>query len=166
MLKQVLTGASVLVMMLVSHLPAQAQTRASAPNPSGQVAQKPQGQPALQVRISPQELQKFANAVEQLLVIEREAQQQMIQAIQQEGFTATRFREILSAQPSTPVTDEERQKFGQALTKVAAIEQQAEPKMKKAVEDQGLELQRFNQIMAAAQQNPDLRQQVQKLIKS
>lgn len=164
MLKQVLTGASVLSLMFVCHLPAQAQSQA----PAG----KPQGQTAPQVQVSPQELQKFANAIKQLLVLEQEANKQMLQAIQQEGLSPERFNQIFmaqrnpQAQTAKPASDEENAKFKRAMTKVAAIEQQMPPKMTKAVQDQGLEVQQFEKIMAAVQGNRELRQQVQKLIKS
>lgn len=171
MLKQVLTSASVLGLMLVCHLPAQAQNKAPAANPQEQAAPKPQGQQAPETQISQQELQKFASAIKQLLAIEQEANKQMIQAIQQAGLTPDRFEEINRVQqnsqekPAKPVSQEEKQKFAQARDKVSAIGNQVQPKMTKAIQDQGLDVPRFEQIMAAVQQNPALQKQVQQLIK-
>lgn len=166
MLKHVFTGASVLALMLACNLPAQAQSQNQPP------AAKPQGQSAPQTQVSPQELQQFAKAIKQLLAIEQDANQQMLMAITQEGLSPDRFDEIYKgqqnsqAQPTNPVSQEEKQKFARAMTKVSGIEQQVQPRMKKAVQDQGLELTRFDQIMAAVQRSPDLKQQVQKLIQS
>ena len=164
MLKHVFTGASVLALILACNLPAQAQSQAPAA--------KPPGQSTPQAQVSPQELQKFANAIKQLVAIEQDANQQMLQAIKQEGLSPDRFDEIYKgqqtspAQPTTSVSQDEKQKFARAMTKVTGIEQQVQPRMQKAVQDQGLELARFDQIMAAVQQSPELKQQVQKLIQS
>jgi len=172
MLKQVLASSSVLALLLMCHLPAQAQTQAPAPQPQEQEAPQPQDQQTPQTQVSPQELQKFAKAVKLLLPIQREANQQIALAIQQEGLSKDRFSEIFEAQqmpqvqPATPISQQEKQKFTRTLTKVTAIQQQLQPKLKKIVQDQGLEVPRFNQIQTEVKQNPALLQQVLKLIQT
>jgi CHASE3 domain sensor protein len=96
----------------------------------------------------------------------------MVQSIQQEGLTVPRFQEIYEAQQGAsgqsakPVSEDDKQKFARAVNKIAGIQEQNQPRMRKAVQDQGLAVERFQQILAAVRQSPDLQQQVQKLIKS
>lgn len=136
------------------------------PKPLPQVQQAPQGE------ISQEELQKFANAVKKLQPIQQEADTQITQAIQQQNLSQKRFGEIYQARrnpqakPTTAITPEETKKFDQVGAKIQDIEQATQSKMERAVRDEGLDIQRFNQIFAAIRQNPALLQKVQQMIQS
>ncbi len=170
MLKQILAGGSVLALVLVGSLSAQAQAPTPAPSPRPPAPQGQQGAPAPQV--SPEEVQKFANAVRQLQGIQQQAQTEMVQAVERTGLSAQRFTEISRSQrePQTQlsqaVTAQERQKFQQASARVGEIQQSTQSRMEQAVQTQGLEVQRFNQIFAAVQQDPSLLQRVQQILQA
>jgi hypothetical protein len=180
MLKQFLTGVSVLSLVMAGSLSAQAQTQkpTSKPQPASQqlTPQQPTSKPSVQsaptTKVSQEELQKFANAVKQLQAIQRQTETQMIGAIQREGLSEQQFMQIYqsqrnpNAQPAKKATSEEMKKYQQAVSKVTDIQRQTTPKMEKAVKSQGLELQRFNQIFAAIQADPTLKQQVQNLVRT
>lgn len=161
MLKQLLAGGSVFAVLLVGNLSAQAQTQAPSPQPNA---------PAPQVKVSPEDLQKFANAIKQLRVIQQTSQTQMVQAVQGEKLSEERFIQIYQAQqnpqaqPKPQITENEKQNFKKAFAKIGEIQQATQAKMQQAVQSQGIEVQRFNQIFAAVRQSPALQQQVRQLL--
>ncbi len=163
MLKQLLTGGSILILVLVG-MPAQAQTQNPAP--------KPPAPASPQAPVSPAELQKFAKSVKQILMIEQGAQTEMAQAIKAEGLSEGRFIEIYQtqqnsqAQPKTAVTPQEKQKYDKAFTKLGEIEKKTQSKLVQVLQKEGLEVKRFNEILVAVRGNPSLREQVQQLLKS
>lgn len=168
MLKQLLTGGSVLVLALASSLPVQAQ----AQTPAQQPVSPSQMQENSQLDVSREELQKFANALEQLQAIEQETQVELVQAIESQGLSVERFQEIAVAQqnpeiqPSADISQGEVESFEQAANQVTQIQEQAQTKMQEAVEREGLDAQQFNQIVAALQQDPTLQQQFQEMLQN
>jgi hypothetical protein len=141
----------------------------SAPPPG---AAQPPVQQAPQAQVSQQDLQKFANAIKKLQPIQRQAQTQITQAIQQQNFSEKRFGEIYQsrrnpqAQPTAKVTPEESKKFEVVSAKIDQIDKVTQSKMEKTVQEEGLDVKRFNQIFSAIRQDPALLQQVQKMIQS
>ncbi len=162
MVKNLLAGCSLLVVLAVGSLPAQAQNPSPAPAPS-------QSAPA---NVSPDELKKFAGAIKKVLVIAQGMETDMVQAVKKEGLTEQRFNEIHqsrqnpSAKPTQQVTPKEDQSYKQALTQLTQIQKDAQTKMDQAVESEGLKVDRFNQIFAAVQKDPNLRQEVRKLMQN
>lgn len=162
MLRSLLASA-LLGLLTVTSLPAQAQNTAPA-NPAPATAP--------QQAVSPQELKQFAVAVRGMLVIARDTEKQMSQAVEKTGLTPARFNEIylFKRDPATkltkPVSVNEQKSFDDALSQLTKIEQDAQKKMNSAVQAQGLDLPRFNQIFAAVRSDPKLRQEVQQLIQT
>jgi len=159
MFKLFLTSSSALVVLLAG-LSAQAQTQAPASQPK---------QVAPQANVSPQELQRFTNAIKQLQAIQQQSRTEMVQAVQRQGLSEQRFVQIYQAQQNpqsaSKISQQEKQNFEKAITQIKAIQQQTQPKMQQAVKSQGLEVERFNQILASVQQNPALQQKVQEMLK-
>lgn len=168
MIKHLLANSSLLVLLAVGSLPVQAQN--SAPAPAAPAPAAPA--PAAPTQVSPDELKKFAGAVKKMLAISQEAETQIAQVVQQSGLTEVRLSEIYRAKqdpaqkPKNPITPKEQQSYDQAMVKLNAIEQDARTKFDTSIKSEGLEPQRFNQIFAAVQKNPQLRQEVQKMIQS
>ncbi len=122
--------------------------------------------------IPPEELQQFVQTLKQLREVEVQAQQQMAQAVQSQGLTPERFMEILGQNQQNPdsqaaeVSGDEKEKFDQALTQVRGILREAESQKLQVLQAQGMEPERFNQIIAAVQEQPSLQQQVQQLLQN
>ena len=154
-----LGGCAVIAASLVS-LPAQAQQA-----PSGTPA------PAASQAVTPTETRQFANAVKQVLVLNRESETQVAQAIRSEGFTEQRFDEIFRSQKdpnqklSKPVDASEKQKYDRVIAKLVQLSKDNDAKVETVVKQQGLNLPRFGQIFQAVRSNPQLRQQVQEMIR-
>lgn len=159
MLKQLLIGSSTLTLPFASSLPTQAQIQ---PNMSQMLT-------VSQAQVSAEELQKFASAMRKVQVIQQNSQMETIRVIQREGLSPERFKQIYQmqrnpqARRAATVTQQERQRFELAVTKVNKIQNQTQSVMLRAIQDTGLRVQRFNQILAALRQNPKLQQQVQRL---
>ncbi|MEB3280826.1 MAG: DUF4168 domain-containing protein [Lyngbya sp.] len=158
-----LAGSFVLVS--IASFPAYSQTVSSVP-------QTLLGQAASSSEVSQEELRQFAEAFKQLRAIEMEAEQKMAQAVQEEGLTPQRFVEIGQSQQgeapasAAEVSPQEQQQFDKALVKVREILQNTEARKYEAVQSQGLEVERFQEIIAALQQNPQLKQQVQEMLQN
>ncbi len=161
MRRQLLLGGSVLVPLLAGSLPARAQVQ--------EPASQPQAQEASQTEISQEELQQFAKAIKQLQAIQQESEKKVVKAIEGEGLSQERFREISQVQQNpetqstTEVTEEEMQSFEKAVARVTELLQAAQSKMEQAVRAEGLEIQRFNQIATAVRQTPALQQELQQM---
>lgn len=163
----------------------------TTPNSQPSAAEAPTGTPANgttpgtstapeSVEISNAELQQFANVIPKLQEIERSAQQQLSQAIEEAGITQQRFSELYSSeqrspntpapapgsapQAATPATPEERESFNQVLAEIQTINQQVQTQKIDVLQSEGLQPQQFNRILAAVQQDPSLQQQVQQLL--
>ncbi len=154
-----MSGCAIVVAGLVA-LPMQAQ-QAPSPRPA----------PTTNQAVTPAETRQFANAVKQVLVLSRESETQVAQAIQGEGFTEQRFDEIFRSQkdpqqkPSKPVDANEKQKYDRVMTKLMQLSKENDAKVETAVKKEGLNIPRFNQIFQAVRTDPQLRQQVQQLIR-
>lgn len=159
MLKYALAASCTVALLFSAHIPAQAQSAAPAP------------QAAPSAPVSKDEVQKFAGAIKQILVINRASESQAVQAIRGEGLTEQRFDEIYKVQreakgkPTSQIPAKDQQSYDRAVTKLVQIQKDSETKMEKAVQSQGLNVQRFNQIFEAVQKNPQLKQEIQQIIR-
>jgi hypothetical protein len=167
--KQILTGSYVFVFLLVSSLSAHAQAPKPASGSSSPSSQIP-GTP--QTKVSPEELQKFANSLKQLRVIKQGAVQQMGDVINKSGLSQERFLEIYKSQQNPPeklkraITSQEKQQYEKTVTSLKSIQEQADTNMQQVLQKEGLGLERFNQIQVAISQDPALQQKVREMIKS
>jgi hypothetical protein len=165
MFRQVLNGGVVLALLL-------AHAVASAPASAQQSKPQPPAPAPAPVDVKAEELQKFSNAMKQLQNIEQQTVTQMRQVVKTEGLSEERFMEIYRAQQepnarsAAKITPKEQQLFEQASTKLGKIQEESQKKMVEVVNKQGLDIQRFNQILAAVRQNPELQKKVQQMLGS
>jgi len=122
------------------------------------------------MEVNQQELEKFAAAMREMRTIQLESRDEISAAIDEEGLSKNRFREILQAQRNpeveTDASQEELQKFESATEQLAQIQQDTQSQMREAVTDQGLEVDRFQQILSMIREDPQLQKQVQQMIQS
>ncbi len=150
--------------------PASPQTpRATPASPSSPSVAPATGTPA--AAVSPAELQKFAKVIPQLQEIQKSAQQQVSEAIKKAGLSEGRFRELYgvqqsptATQPSTPATPQEQQAVQQVVSQLETIQSDVQTRRVQAVQSQGLELTRFNEILTAVRQDSDLQKQLQQIL--
>jgi hypothetical protein len=165
-LRTILTVAVALALFAWGVPPAAAQQQQQAP-PEMPAPQAPD------IEVGEQELSQFATALKQMQAVQRESRQEMDAIIQDEGLSEQRFTEILQSQRDEEAaedsdiqaaTEQEMQQFEQAKDRMIDVQRDTQSQMQQIVESEGLELQRFNRILAAVQQDPELQQRLQQLM--
>ena len=130
----------------------------------------PTSQPSIEMRedFSDNELKSFVKANEKVTVIQMEAEQKMINAIEDEGLSVKRFNEILEQQrdPSRggETSAEELQSFNAAAQLILDENARIEKQMTTSIEEEGIDIETYKQIMLAYQQNPDVQNRVNKMV--
>ncbi len=174
MLKQFLIVSSVCTSLWIGLwvVPALAQSPAPAPAPEASPqSPAPQASPSPAADSSPvsqAEVEKFASAIKQFQTIRQGAQQQATEILAGEELSADRFQQILQTQrdpqapaPTPAVTSQEQGQFERAISKLEELNQATRAQMTQAVESQGIEPERFSQILAQAQQDAGLRARIE-----
>ena len=120
--------------------------------------------------ISDEELSLFIDAAMNAQHIQMEAQQEMMAIVQEEGIEVETFNEIMQAQQmgQTPeeldVTTDEMESFEQAAGRIQEVEAGMMDQLAEAVEEEGMAMERFQEINMAIQQDPGLQQQLQMMM--
>lgn len=146
----------------------------TAYSPVNAQQQPPQQQPPVQqqapdIDVSDKELEKFVNAVEEVQKLQKSSQEKMINAIEGEGLDANRFIQINNLQmnqqadSSDEVSENEMKSYNKAKKKVDKMQKEMQDKQVKAIESQGIDVERYVEIARAAQADPELRQKIQKM---
>ncbi len=131
-------------------------------------AQTPQ--PKAATDVSDKELTTFVAAFQQVQIINQQAQQNMAKAVQDEELSIERFNEMKQSEqnPSQEIqgTTEEMEQFDKANQQIVQIQKEATQSMQKKIEDEGLTIQRYQEIAMALQKSPELQQKIQKMMQS
>lgn len=157
-----LTGAIFgwLVIGLIYFLPvAEASAQDTVPQPST----------AIREDFSDDELKSFVKANERVMSIQMEAEQNMIKAIEAEGLTVDRFHEILEEQRDpqrgTETSANELKSFNNAAKVILEENAKVEKEMTTSIEEEGIDIETYKQIMLAYQQNPAIQSRVNGMVK-
>ncbi len=118
---------------------------------------------------SDEKLEKFANAVTQVINLQQQGQTEMIEAIEENGLTVERFNEINMQAQQMPLEDieaseEEMENFQLANQAVERVQMQLEEVLIGTIEEEGLTIEKYEEIMGEYQQNPELQQRIQELM--
>jgi len=124
-------------------------------------AQQPQ---QTQIEVSDAEFVKFANAFQHVRAITMGAQQEMAEAVQEEGMEIPKFNEIHEAHLNPEVevlaTSEEKQQHQKILKKIETIQADIQEDMEEKIKELGLTPQRFEQIAASLETDPALQEKL------
>ena len=123
---------------------------------------------ALREDFSDDELKSFVSANEKVMTIQMEAEQKMIKAIEDEGLTLDRFNQILEEQRDpqrgTKTSPDELKSFNNAAQVILAENARIEKQMASSIEDEGIDVETYKQIMVAYQQSPTVQSRVNKMV--
>jgi hypothetical protein len=116
--------------------------------------------------VSDKEVKQFVAARQQVQQVEMATQQEMVGEVNKEEMELNRFNEIMKAQQDpkaevAPPTEEEMQKVQKIVKTFEDIQLKAQQKMQQSIEEQGLTVERYQQIMNAVQADNELMQKVQ-----
>jgi hypothetical protein len=133
------------------------------------LAQVPQQLPQQQKNeVSDGEIEQFALAFVEIQNIEQKLQPEMVQAVEEEGIEVQRFNEIMNAQqdPNQEVdaSEDELKKFAAANREIEDIQNRAQREMLGKIDEAGLTVERYQEIMNALQNDPELQQKLQQIV--
>ena len=127
-------------------------------------------QEAPQIEVSDEELELFIDASMNAQSVQMESQQEMISIVDEEGIEVSTYNEIMQAQQmgqpleNIDVTASDIEKFESAHEQIQEVEVRMEREIAQAVEEEGMEMERFQEINVAIQQDPELQQRAQQMI--
>jgi hypothetical protein len=123
---------------------------------------------AQEKKITDVELNKFADAYQQVRMINQSSQQKMMTAVKDENLTIERFNLINKADqnPNKEVkaTTEELEKYDAALEAIEEIQENVKAQLQTKIKDAGLSLQRFQQIANMMREDKALQQRLASLM--
>ncbi|WMJ73122.1 DUF4168 domain-containing protein [Cytophagaceae bacterium ABcell3] len=125
--------------------------------------QPDQEQQEVRTDFSEEEIEQFVEATEKVMPIEMAAQEKMTEIVEEEGLTVERYNEIATMQQlgmEGQISEEEEEAFEAATARVTEIQAEAEAEIRETLNDEGLSLEEFQEIISAYHQDPELRQRV------
>ncbi len=120
--------------------------------------------------VTSEELEQFASVIPDLQTIQADAQAEVATAVEDSGLSAERFNQIAQAQASpeavgeVEISSEEATAFEAIVTEIQQIEQDFLTQRQAILESQGLTVERYQEILAAVQEDPALLEQVESLL--
>lgn len=166
----ILAGATASVFLLAGQTAtlAQQQTPAEQNNPTVTPEQN------TSIEVNDEEIQSFASAFKVVQTIQDESRQKMVEAIEEQGLTIKEYNELLRQQQqpesgdseASNVSEEKQEQFQQADAQIEQIEQDAQADIEAAITDEGLQIERFQEIWIAVRQDPELQQQVKNYLEN
>lgn len=132
-----------------------------------QTTQQMPQQQQQKVEVSDAELSKFANAFQQVRMMGQQVQQEMMTTVQEEGMDIQRFNEIQQAamnpEAEVTATEEEKKKHQDIVSELEEIQTGFQQQLEKVITDQGLTMQRYEQIAMGLQNDPELQERLKKV---
>lgn len=127
-----------------------------------QPAQSPEG-----ADISDEDLAKFIEVSSAVQEIQMESQQEMITVVEEEGISVEVYNQIAQArymgedESELDISDEDREKFDNAYEVISEMEVEMEEQLAQKIEEEGMDMNQFQTISMALQQDPALQQRFQ-----
>lgn len=121
-----------------------------------------------QTKVSDADLNKFADAYKAVQIENQEVQQEMVEMIKKEGLELSRFQTIqqASVNPNKEVeaTQEEMDIYKKVITEIEKMQPELQKEMSDIITDNGLTLDRYQEIGAALQSDQALQQKLQTMM--
>ncbi len=118
--------------------------------------------------LSEKEMEQFAEVFIDIQAISEDAREGMVAALDEVGMSVDRFNEIqqMAQDPSSDLalSDEEEEQLNQANQSIQGIQMDAQQKMQQAILDNGMSVEKYQEIAMQVQTNPDLQQKIQAIM--
>lgn len=153
--------------------PQQAAQQQQQPDQMGQMQQ----QAAPDIDVSDDEAEQFVDAAMDAQEVQMEAQKKMIGVIEEEGLDVETYQKIAQSNQmgqspqgqgqgqgqdeQSDISEGDMEKFESVSESLQEMQGEIQQEVVAAVENAGMEMQRFQQISQAAQQDPELRKTIQ-----
>jgi hypothetical protein len=112
------------------------------------------------------ELEKFIEVQEMIAVTQQNVQPMMIEIIEENNFEIPRFIELTQAienNQEVEATEAELERFDETQKAIDHLQTEANTEIAEGIEEIGLTLDRYQEIMMALQQSPELQNRIQDL---
>lgn len=119
--------------------------------------------------ITDEDLQMVVNISDSATNIQEEANTKMKEIVEDEGMTFDRFQEIVMSQQNPQMagqiqlTDEEQQILEKIQPDLLVVNQEAQEQYKDVITNEGLTLEKFQQLAMAIQTNPEVAQRFEEI---
>lgn len=117
--------------------------------------------------LSDEQLQAFVNSANKVMEIHEEAEEKMVQTIEAHNLDVETFNKILQARQMEQVPEAEPEQveaFQKAFPEVLNEQQAVNAKIEQSLQEEGLDVETYENIMIAYQQDPQIQQRVSELI--
>ena len=112
--------------------------------------------------------QSFIKANEKVVLIQEESEQKIVKTIEDEGLSVDRFNEILESRQNPEkkidTSPEEITSFNSAAQVIISENRKTEEQMIILIEQEGIDVGTYQEIMIAYQQNPEIQKKVNDLL--
>lgn len=120
------------------------------------------------VDVSDDELGKIAAAFQGVQEVNVKAQQEMVKTVEENGFEIDRFNELYQASQSpekeADASTDEKEKFGVVMNKMQEMQSGFQKQMEDAITNEGISLDRYQEVAMALQTDTELQQRLQALL--
>jgi len=121
------------------------------------------------LEVSDTELIKFAKALHKLQAIQDSTQQEMVAAIESTGLDLETYNKVMrerqnvESMEDVDASEKVKEQVQGAYREIRVIQISQEQKVSEIIQEEGLESDRFREILQSVQQDPELRKRLQGL---
>ncbi|WP_266204555.1 DUF4168 domain-containing protein [Pontibacter kalidii] len=140
-----------------------ANAQEAAATPDGAAQEQAQQQ------YSEEDLQKFVEANTSVTDIQQTSRDTVVAVIEENSLTLERFNELAKAHRAKKLEEvaenpEEIAAFSNAAQAVVKLQPETKEKIEAAVQEHGLTMEKYNALMKAYKENPEVQNQVRKIV--
>jgi len=118
--------------------------------------------------VSEEEMKQFATSIQQVEIVNQQAQQEMVSAVEKEGLEVQRYNEMQQADmdPDREIdaTGEEMEKYDQATEELGKIHARTQEKMQESITQEGLTVARYQEIATIISNDPEMQQKLREIL--
>ncbi len=129
--------------------------------------QMPMQQAPQSAEYSDSELIAFLGAAQKVMPLQQESQMKMIEEVEDNELTVEEFNEILEAQSTggqINASENKLQAFSNAIEGIEEIQMEYQVIIAETIEEEGLSLQKYEQIITSYQTDPELQVRINELM--
>lgn len=125
-------------------------------------------QPQEKIEVSDAELTQFAQVFQKMRMVNQEAQQKMVEAVEAENFELQRFNEIHQAKmdpkQEAEITEEEEKKYKLVVAELESMQPKFQKRMEDVIKESDLSMERYQQLAMALRADQELQQRLQAIM--
>ncbi|HLQ99270.1 MAG TPA: DUF4168 domain-containing protein [Sphingobacterium sp.] len=131
-------------------------------------APNPMQEPELKEDFKKDELKSFVKASSKVEALQMGAQENMAQAVKDEGLTVEKFNTIAQAQQSEEglenESSEDQEMFNKASEKIMKIQEEIGGEIQETIKKEGIDVQTYEQIMYAYQKSDKVKGELDEIL--